>query len=67
MYKFKEYSDDESHNGTCRDFTVNSAIKDEFLKELEWRGLINDCTDLEALDALMEEGKITLLHTINIY
>ena len=35
-------------------------MKNEFLKELEWRGLINDCTDLEALDALMEEGKITL-------
>jgi len=35
-------------------------MKNEFLKELQWRGLINDCTDLEALDALMEEGKITL-------
>ena len=35
-------------------------MKNEFLKELEWRGLINDCTDLEALDALMEEGNITL-------
>lgn len=35
-------------------------MKNEFLKELQWRGLINDCTDLEALDALMEEGNITL-------
>ena len=33
-------------------------MKNEFLKELQWRGLINDCTDLEALDALMEEGNI---------
>ncbi len=24
-------------------------MKNEFLKELQWRGLINDCTDLEAL------------------
>ena len=35
-------------------------MKNEFLKELEWRGLINDCTDLEALDLLMEEEEITL-------
>ena len=31
----EDCSDDDSHNGICRDFTVNSAIKDEFLKELE--------------------------------
>jgi len=37
-----------------------SKMKNEFLKELEWRGLINDCTDLEAIDALLEEGNITL-------
>lgn len=37
------------------------SMKNEFLKELQWRGLINDCTDLEALDALMEEG---ILHYI---
>lgn len=35
-------------------------MKNEFLKELEWRGLINDCTDLEALDQLMSEKAITL-------
>ncbi|MDE5977736.1 MAG: tyrosine--tRNA ligase [Turicibacter sp.] len=35
-------------------------MKNEFLKDLKWRGLINDCTDLEALDSLMEEGNITL-------
>lgn len=35
-------------------------MKNEFLKELEWRGLINDCTDLEALDELLEKGNITL-------
>lgn len=28
-------NEDNSHNNACRDFTVNSAIKDEFLKELE--------------------------------
>lgn len=35
-------------------------MKNEFLKELQWRGLINDCTDLEALDELLEKGNITL-------
>jgi len=35
-------------------------MKNEFLKELIWRGLINDCTDFEALDELMETGSITL-------
>lgn len=35
-------------------------MKNEFLKELQWRGLINDCTDFEALDELVEKGNITL-------
>lgn len=35
-------------------------MKNEFLKELQWRGLINDCTDFGALDELVEKGNITL-------
>ncbi|MGL4372701.1 MAG: tyrosine--tRNA ligase, partial [Turicibacter sp.] len=35
-------------------------MKNEFLKDLQWRGLINDCTDFEALDELLEKGNITL-------
>lgn len=35
-------------------------MKNEFLKDLQWRGLINDCTDFDALDELVEKGNITL-------
>ncbi len=35
-------------------------MKNELLKDLSWRGLINDCTDIEALDELLESGMITL-------
>ena len=35
-------------------------MKNELLKDLEWRGLINDCTDLKALDNFLNEGKISL-------
>ena len=35
-------------------------MKNEFLQELKWRGLINDCTDFEALDEFLEKGNITL-------
>ncbi|HAX73244.1 MAG TPA: tyrosine--tRNA ligase [Firmicutes bacterium] len=35
-------------------------FKNELLKDLQWRGLINDCTDLEALEELLENGNITL-------
>jgi len=35
-------------------------MKNELLKELQWRGLLNDCTDLENLDALLETSKISL-------
>lgn len=35
-------------------------MKNEFLKDLQWRGLINDCTDFDALDGLVEKGNITL-------
>ena len=35
-------------------------MKNELLKDLEWRGLINDCTDIEALDHFLNEGSISL-------
>ena len=35
-------------------------MKNEFLQELKWRGLINDCTDFEALDEFLEKGNVTL-------
>ncbi|HEY8364411.1 MAG TPA: tyrosine--tRNA ligase [Haloplasmataceae bacterium] len=35
-------------------------MKNELLKDLAYRGLINDCTDLESLDELLESGMITL-------
>ncbi len=35
-------------------------MKNKLLKDLSWRGLINDCTDLEALDELLESESITL-------
>ena len=35
-------------------------MKNEFLKDLQWRGLINDCTYFDALDELVEKGNITL-------
>ncbi|QVK19484.1 tyrosine--tRNA ligase [Mycoplasmatota bacterium] len=35
-------------------------MKNELLKDLTWRGLINDCTDLEALDELLESEMVTL-------
>src|SRR5690554_6945579 len=35
-------------------------MKNELLKDLQFRGLINDCTDLECLDELLESGMVTL-------
>ena len=35
-------------------------MKNELLKDLMWRGLIKDCTDMENLDTLLEAQKITL-------
>ena len=35
-------------------------MKNELLKDLEWRGLINDCTDIEALDGFLNGGSISL-------
>lgn len=35
-------------------------MKNELLKDLSWRGLINDCTDIEALDELLENEMVTL-------
>ncbi|MCL1950974.1 MAG: tyrosine--tRNA ligase [Turicibacter sp.] len=35
-------------------------MKNELLKDLQWRGLLNDCTDLENLDAVLESDKISL-------
>ena len=35
-------------------------MRNELLKDLQWRGLLNDCTDLENLDQLLEAEKISL-------
>jgi len=35
-------------------------MNNELLKDLEWRGLINDCTDINALDDFLNEGSISL-------
>jgi len=35
-------------------------MKNELLRDLEWRGLINDCTDTDGLDKLLSEEKIAL-------
>ncbi len=35
-------------------------MKNELLKDLTWRGLINDCTDLETLDELLNTEMVTL-------
>lgn len=35
-------------------------MKNELLKDLEWRGLINDCTDIDALDEFLNKGSIAL-------
>lgn len=32
----------------------------DLLQELEWRGLINQATDMEGLRQLLNEGKVTL-------
>ena len=36
------------------------AMNNELLKDLEWRGLINDCTDLDGLGQLMNEKQVSL-------
>ena len=43
-----------------------NIMKNEFLKELQWRGLINDCTDLEALDELVEKREILHYTVVSI-
>lgn len=35
-------------------------MKNPLLLDLAWRGLINDCTDIELLDEMLNEGSITL-------
>ena len=35
-------------------------MKNKLLQDLSWRGLINDCTDFEALDELLENEVVTL-------
>ncbi|ERJ13632.1 tyrosine--tRNA ligase [Haloplasma contractile] len=35
-------------------------MNNQLLTDLKWRGLIKDCTDLEALDELLEKEQITL-------
>lgn len=35
-------------------------MHNEFLQDLQWRGLIHQCTDLEALDKALSEGRVTL-------
>lgn len=35
-------------------------MQNEFLKDLQWRGLIHQCTDLEALDLALSAGRVTL-------
>lgn len=35
-------------------------MKNSLLKDLKWRGLISDCTDLDSLDELLENEMITL-------
>lgn len=35
-------------------------MKNELLKDLSWRGLINDCSDLETLDNLLGNEMVTL-------
>ncbi len=35
-------------------------MKNELLQDLQWRGLINDCTDFEALEEFLEKGNLTL-------
>jgi len=35
-------------------------MKNELLKDLQWRGLINDCTDYEGLDEVLDKKQISL-------
>jgi len=35
-------------------------MNNELLKDLEWRGLINDCTDFEGLEKLLDEKAVSL-------
>jgi len=35
-------------------------MKNELLKDLQWRGLINDCTDYEGLEVALDEKSISL-------
>ena len=35
-------------------------MKNKLLQDLTWRGLIYDCTDIEALDELLNTESITL-------
>jgi len=35
-------------------------MNNELLKDLEWRGLINDCTDLEGLEKALDEKSLSL-------
>src|SRR5690554_3250708 len=35
-------------------------MKNKLLQDLSWRGLVNDCTDLDALDELLDNEMLTL-------
>jgi tyrosyl-tRNA synthetase len=37
-----------------------NKMNNELLKDLEWRGLINDCTDTEGLEKALDEKSLTL-------
>jgi len=36
------------------------TLNNELLKDLQWRGLINDCTDYEGLDKVLDEKQVSL-------
>jgi tyrosyl-tRNA synthetase len=42
------------------DWSMNKMMNNELLRDLEWRGLINDCTDLEGLEKVLDEKSLTL-------